>query len=155
MFVSQTVMGYLDRAGYEFDLVKHGHSATSAQSARRAHIDPGHVAKAVLVQDESDYVLAVIPASRRLNRWALETLIDASTVQLADEETMPYVFRDCERGALPAVGAAFGIRTAIDDELLTAADVYFEAGDHEHLVHMHGPHFARMMADQLHGKIGY
>ena len=37
----------------------------------------------------------------------------------------PHIFRDCERGALPIVGDAFGLRTAFDDELLHVDDVYF------------------------------
>jgi Ala-tRNA(Pro) deacylase len=53
------------------------------------------------------------------------------------------------------VGEAFGVRTAVDDELLASDDVYFEAGDHEHLVHVRHDDFARLMGHQLHGRISY
>jgi Ala-tRNA(Pro) deacylase len=155
MFVSQTVMGYLERSGVDFDLVVHPHSATSLQTARVARIEPEQLAKAVLLSDEAEYWLAVIPASGRVNRWALESLVDADALSLAAEEDMPTVFRDCERGALPIVGPAFGVRTAYDDALLESEDVYFEAGDHEHLVHMKREQFQRLMAGHPHGAISH
>lgn len=153
MFVSQTVMGYLERAGVDFDLVTHRHSHHSLQTARAAHIEPDLLAKGVLMFDDEQYWMAVIPASRRVNRWALESLVDTEPLTLAHEEDMPVIFRDCERGALPIVGPAFGVRTAYDDALLEADDVYFEAGDHEHLVHLTQPQFLRLVMDHPHGVI--
>ena len=155
MFVSQTVMGYLERSGVEFELVAHRHSANSLQTARAAHIEPDALAKGVLMADEEQYWLAVIPASRRLNRWALESLVETEPLMLAQEEDMPVIFRDCERGALPIVGPAFGVQTAFDDALLEADDVYFEAGDHEHLVHLTQEQFKQLMAGHLHGLISH
>lgn len=155
MFVSQTVMGYLERAGIDFDLVVHRHSAHSLQTARNAHIEPAQLAKGVLMFDDEEYWLAVIPASRRVNPWALESLLDTEHMSLANEEDMPTVFRDCERGALPIVGPAFGVRTAFDDDLLEEDHVYFEAGDHEHLVHLSREQFQRLMAGAPHGSISH
>lgn len=155
MFVSQTVMGYLERAGVDFDLVVHRHSASSMQTARAAHIEPSKLAKGVLMFDEDEFWLAVIPASGRVNRWALESLVRTEPLLLAQEDDMPAVFRDCERGALPIVGPAFGVRTAVDDALLDAEDIYFEAGDHEHLVHLTQEQFKQLMAGQPHGPISH
>jgi len=155
MFVSQTVMGYLERAGVDFELVAHRHSSSSMQTARAAHIEPWQLAKGVLMEDEDEYWLAVVPATHRVNRWALESLIDTERLVLAHEEEMPAVFRDCERGALPAIGPAFGVRTALDDALLETDEVYFEAGDHEHLVHVTRQQFRQLMAGQPHGLISY
>lgn len=155
MFVSQTVMGYLDRRDAEFEVVTHVHTANSSATARAAHIDPASLAKAVLMHDQNDYLLAVVPATRMINPWALEALLGEPLVVLADESELPFIFRDCERGAVPVLGPAFGLRTIVDDELLKRPDVYFEGGDHEHLVHMGGTQFAHMMDGQLHGPIGF
>ena len=155
MFVSQTVMGYLESAGIDFELVTHRHSAHSLQTARNAHIEPEQLAKGVLMFDDDGYWLAVIPASRRVNRWAIESICDTEHLTFAGEEDMPALFRDCERGALPICGPAFGVRTIYDDDLLEADDVYFEAGDHERLVHVTREQFQRLMANQLHGAISH
>ncbi|HKU41082.1 MAG TPA: YbaK/EbsC family protein [Polyangiales bacterium] len=153
MFVSHTVMSYLDRLGVEHDVLTHRHTACSSETANAADIERSKLAKAVLMRCEGDYVLAVVPASRHVNTLALKRLLGSDEVALADEDELPYIFRDCETGAIPIVGGAFGLKTAFDDELLRMGDVYFEAGDHEHLVHVNQAAFARLVGDEPHGTI--
>lgn len=64
---------------------------------------------------------------------------------LAVEKELVELFRDCDPGAIPAIGAAYRIDTIVDESLLQQPDVYFEAGDHEALVHVKGPAFGAMM----------
>jgi Ala-tRNA(Pro) deacylase len=154
MFVSQTLLGFLDRAGVDFELVSHPHTRSSVQTAKAAHIELDQLAKAVLMRDTEELLLAVLPASLHVNPWAVSELTESPQLSLVQEEDLRQVFRDCERGALPAVGPAFGLRSVVDDALLAATDVYFEAGDHERLVHMDGPSFAWLMQGELHGCIG-
>ena len=49
--------------------------------------------------------------------------------------------------ALPALGAAYGIPTIIDQELDAQPEIYFEAGDHEHMVHMTQAEFSRATSE--------
>lgn len=153
MFVSHTVMSYLDRLGVDHDVVTHRHTTCSTATARAAQIDPESLAKAVLMRSDQDFLLAVVPSSRHVDTRALQTLLGSKEMQLADEAELPYVFRDCEAGALPIVGNAFGVKTAFDDDLLQLGDVYFEAGDHEHLVHMRHADFTRLVGTDPHGHI--
>lgn len=153
MFVSQTVVSYLDRLGIEHEMVTHRHTACSGETAHAAHIEPKQLAKAVLLRSNDDYVLAVVPASRYVNPAALSRLLGSERMTFANEDEMPYIFRDCETGALPIVGDAFGIKTAVDDALLAQRDVYFEAGDHEHLVHVNHDAFVRLVGGVPHGVI--
>jgi len=151
MFVSHTVMSYLDRLGIEHDIVSHRHTMCSGETAGAAHIERMQLAKAVLMRGDEDYVLAVVPASRQVDTIALQRLLGSTEVTLADEDELPYIFRDCVTGAVPIVGNAFGVKTAVDEDLLLLRDVYFEAGDHEHLVHVGHNDFARLIASELHG----
>jgi prolyl-tRNA editing enzyme YbaK/EbsC (Cys-tRNA(Pro) deacylase) len=57
-------------------------------------------------------------------------------LRLATEAKLKYLLKDCEPGAVPPLGAAYGLETVWDDSLLEQSDTYFEAGDHETLVHM-------------------
>ena len=72
---------------------------------------------------------------------------------LATDEDVMEVFRDCDFGAVPACGAAYGMKVIIDSELDDASDLYFEAGDHENLVHLSHREFCRMMPDMPHAQI--
>ena len=153
MFVSHTVMSYLDKLGVEPEIVSHEHTACSSETARAAHVERTQLAKGVLLRDDRDYVLAVIPAARHVNTTALRRLLGSEELTLAAEEELPFIFRDCEAGALPIVGGAFGVKTAFDDELLRMRDIYFEAGDHEHLLHVDHDAFTRLVGADLHGAI--
>ncbi len=52
---------------------------------------------------------------------------------------------DCEVGAIPPLGQAYGIRTVVDRQLLDQDDIYFEGGDHRSVVHLKGGSFRRLM----------
>ena len=45
------------------------------------------------------------------------------------------------------------METILDDSLLEQPDVYFEAGDHEHLVHLEAWDLVRLLPGCAHGKL--
>jgi Ala-tRNA(Pro) deacylase len=155
MYIAQTVSAYLSAHDVGFDVVPHRHTKTSVASAMRSHVPTDHVAKAVLLCDNDEFVLAVLPASHRIDGDALSVELGDRRVAVAEEEDVGTVFRDCERGALPAIGEAYGLDTIVDLNLLNAEDVYFEAGDHEHLIHVTGNEFRRLMAGARRGLFAY
>jgi Ala-tRNA(Pro) deacylase len=63
------------------------------------------------------------------------------------------LFRDCDSGAVPALANAYDLPVIWDDRLLKVADIYIEAGDHEHLVHLLGRDFREMMEMLPHSMI--
>ena len=70
---------------------------------------------------------------------------------LATEEELEKLFSDCEAGAVPPLGPAYGIETFLDQALLSLAYVYFEAGDHSQLVHTSGNDFQALLGGVRHG----
>jgi Ala-tRNA(Pro) deacylase len=94
--------------------------------------------------------MAILPASRRIELGRVERQLGRQ-MELATEPELVERFDDCQVGAVPALGEAFGIRTLIDDSLLVAEDIYFEAGDHEDVVHVDGDSFRELMSDAMHG----
>jgi Ala-tRNA(Pro) deacylase len=109
------------------------------------------VAKSVLLEDERGYLVAVLPASHRIRIRELTEQLERS-LELASEPELGELFQDCEPGAVPPVGAAYGLPTVVDDSLLNAPEVYFEAGDHEDLVHLSGVEFLSLLAGARHGR---
>jgi Ala-tRNA(Pro) deacylase len=67
MAIANRVKWYLEAQHIEYELVHHPHSSTSLKSARAAHVPSGRVAKCVLLEDERGYIMAVVPASFRLD----------------------------------------------------------------------------------------
>jgi Ala-tRNA(Pro) deacylase len=68
-------------------------------------------------------------------------------VGLAAESDLARLFPDCEPGAAPPVGAPYGLKTLVDRVVLEQPEVFFEAGDHEHLVRMDGASFKALLGD--------
>ncbi len=157
MYISHTVERYLGEHEVDFDIISHPHSSTSQHAAQAAHVPGDSFAKAVLLSrpDQHEYVMAVIPATHRVDPDAVQSTIGIQGLSLADEREFPMLFGDCELGALPAIGQAFGIETVVDNSLLEQPEVYFEGGDHEHLVHLSGQGFKRLMEDMPHGAISH
>lgn len=150
MTIARRLKWMLDTHRVDYQIVQHAPSRTSRGSARAAHVPTGRVAKCVLTEDERGYVLAIVPASCRVSLEALDQALGRS-LELASEDELEDIYQDCERGAVPPIGATHAIPLAVDESLLRLPDLYFEAGDHEGLVHVSGEAFRTLVGRTLHG----
>jgi Ala-tRNA(Pro) deacylase len=56
-------------------------------------------------------------------------------------------------GAIPACGTPYGLPMLVDDSLRQQPEVFFEAGDHEELVHCSGSQYQKLMQGAEFGRI--
>lgn len=148
MNIAPTLQDYLAEHQIAYAVLPHTRTVTSATTAQAAHLPGRSVAKAVVVEDESGrYALAVLPATAHVQLGRLERELHRTGLHLATEGALSRLFPDCELGAIPAVGAAYGLPTVVEEELAAQPDVFFEAGDHRHLVHVSQGEFSRLIAD--------
>lgn len=150
MSIAATVKAYLAQTQIDYDLVVHRRTCSSRDTAEAAHIAEDHIAKSVIVQDAQGLAMVVIPASNWLKLNSLQEEA-ARPFELAPEEVLVAAFPDCEPGAIPPLGKAYGLETYLDDDLTSLANVYFEAGDHRHLVHVSGESFRTLLSGARHG----
>jgi Ala-tRNA(Pro) deacylase len=149
MGIAMKLSDYLKANGVPFEVVNHPHSGNSMQTARASNVPARCVAKAVVLEDATHTVMAVLPASRRLELRELQAS-DGPALRLATEAELKGLFIDCEPGAVPPIGAVYGIETIWDDSLMEQPETYFEAGDHETLVHMKTRDFIDLMKGARH-----
>jgi Ala-tRNA(Pro) deacylase len=153
MGVAITLDNYLKTKDVEFDIVQHPYTEGSFNTALCANIPAEALIKGVVFRDEDfHYTMAVIPASNRVLRHTLNQVFDRHLV-LADEDELNNIFFDCEQGAIPSFGQAYGLNVIWDDQLLERPDFWLEAGDHEHLIHLANEDFQRLMQSCLHDRI--
>ena len=152
MSIPPRLSSFLDQHGARYEVCAHAHSRTSAETARTAHIPAQQLAKSVILEDEAGCVMAVVPADRNVKLSQLARLLERRQLRLADENRIAALFADCERGAVPALGMAWGIETVVDDEIDTSPVVYVEAGDHERLLRMSHLQFHELMRSARHGR---
>ena len=153
MGMSTRLKWFLDSRGIRYEVVPHMHTSTSRETARVAHVPADRLAKSVILEDERGYVMAIVPASCRVSLEALEVELNRR-LELATEEELHEIFRDCELGAVPALADPYGIPAVVDHSLWDLADVYFEAGDHEDLIHLTGSEFQRLQQHALTARFG-
>lgn len=146
MTISIMLEGYLRAHSIDYQIVPHPHSESSMLTAAAAHVPGNRLAKAVIVKDGDAYLMMVVPSDYHVHLGALHRHLGRE-VGLATEPELTELFPDCDAGAAPPVGAAYGIKAMVDKGLLEQPEVFFEAGDHEHLVRVGGSQFRALQAD--------
>jgi len=150
MSIAPRLRWYLDTHAVRYEIEPHPHTWTASETARVAHVPPDSLAKSVLLEDELGYVMAIVPASRAVDLRSLSDQLHRD-LELATEKELATLFHDCARGAVPPLGSPYRIPTVYDDALAKLAHVWFEAGDHEDVVHMRGAEFVRLLEGSPHG----
>lgn len=151
MAVAMTLKEYLNRWGVDYEVVPHVHTSSSLETAEAAHVPGDKLAKCVMTEDYRGYLMVVVPANHEVEFSKLDEQLDRR-LALATEEELADIFTDCELGAIPPLGEAYGIDVAVDTSLANCDDVYFEAGDHLELIHLRGEDFRDLMAGAEHGQ---
>lgn len=147
MAIANILKTYLQHQEIEYRLIIHPHTSSSMETAEMAHVPGDSLAKGVLVKDEESFLLVVLPSDYHIELDTLCKLLQQN-VELASESEVAKLFPDCEVGAVPPIGAAYEVQTLWDhgSSLGRQDEVYFESGDHQHLVCITGKQFHELMA---------
>jgi Ala-tRNA(Pro) deacylase len=154
MSIAATVKHLLEERNVQYELIAHERSGSTRESALSAHVRDDHIAKAVLVSDEAGEAMVLLPGDSWLHLDALNKETGRN-FSLDPEPTLASLLPDCEEGAIPPLGPAYGLETFLDEALRTLAYVYFEAGDHRHLVHIKGSDFLKLLDGVRHGRFSH
>ncbi len=152
MAVAQTLQQYLDDKDIDYDITTHEPTNNSSRTAQASHVPGDCLAKGVVISREGGFTLAVVPASCHVNLDALHNYLQGP-ISIASEEEISALFPDCDIGAIPPMGDAYGIDEIVDASLDYRKDIYFEAGDHKSLIHLKGTQFKDLHANAPHGNI--
>ena len=145
MGVALTLQSYFGDHRVAYDVMRHQRTSNSSRTAEACHVPGERLAKGVILKSDDGYILAVLPASKRIAMGAVAA-VTGTPVALASEAEASMLFPDCDPGAVPVFGAAYGVPAIMDDTLDTSRDIYCEGGDHTSLVHMDGRDFSALMA---------
>jgi Ala-tRNA(Pro) deacylase len=130
-----SIAEYLEGEGVQYELVEHEPTMSAAAEAEATHRPQQKVAKTVVVRDRGGYILAIVPASERLDVGKLRDLLEASkSMRLATEEEMSRDFPTIEVGATPPVGPMLPHAEVVDRRLLEEDRILCSGGDHRHSI---------------------
>jgi Ala-tRNA(Pro) deacylase len=121
------IRDYLRGRAVRFEVLLHRPAASATRMAETMHVSGRVVAKGVLVRAGEAYVLAVLPATHRIDLARLAALLGVDEVRIATEPEVMTIFHDCERGALPPFGRLYGLSTIVDVALADGSEIVFVA----------------------------
>jgi Ala-tRNA(Pro) deacylase len=121
------VIDFLRSRRIWFETLLHAPASAATKLAGSVHVPGRRVGKAVLVNTGGSRVLAVLPATSRVDieRLAAALRMDAGDVSLASSEQIEAIFGDCEPGAIPPFGRRYGLTTVVDSSLAELDVVVF------------------------------
>ena len=103
----------------------------------------------MLLRTRADCLLAVLPASRRLDLSRLRKQLGVRELELATEIDVSDRIPEYEVGALPPFGSQFGVPSVVDRSLTDKEEIVFDAGSHTQAVRMRYAEYERLERPQV------
>ncbi len=136
---------FLDTQHIPYITISHSLAFTAQGIAALTHIPGQELAKTVIVKLDDQFVMAVLPATRRVDLTALRVASGAKSAALASEREFRDMFPDCEVGAMPPFGNLFGMPVFVEETLAEDKEIAFNAGTHRELIRMAFEDFRRLV----------
>lgn len=145
MNVPKKITNYLDKNGYKYEIVEHRTTYTAWDISQTKKINPREIVKTLVVKADKDYVLAMIPADKNLDKKKLLKIINAKKKK-ADEKDVKKIDFAKEAwmkknipgklGAVPPFGGLLKIETYVDNMVLKNKKIYLGSGDYGASIYM-------------------
>lgn len=154
MPIATQLQTYLQQHHINYEVINHPYSDRALNTAHTACVPARYMVKAVVLQDDSGYIMAVMPSMNKLILQDINSQLSRQ-LHLVPEPTLAQLFPDCEKGVVPAIGIAYGLKTCWDDALDAVSDLYFQGGSHRELIHIDREQFQTLLQGQPHAFISY
>lgn len=147
MPMNARVQSLLEGSHVPYEVLAHPLAFTAQGVAHASHVSGWQMAKVVLVRPSSgaSMMMAVLPASCRLDLRHFEEVAGTKGIALVSEAEVHDVFPDCETGAMPPFGNLYGLPVFVDAHLAREKELVFQAGNHREAVRVHYADFERLV----------
>ena len=121
---------FLKKHKVHYQVQVHPETFTASQTAQVEHVPGRMFAKVVMAKAEGKDVMVVLPSTRNVDLLKLSSAMGKLDVRIEDEVEFKDLFPDCETGAMPPFGKAYGVPCYADESLYEEDDLCFNAGNH-------------------------
>ncbi len=122
------VLDYLQGRGVTFQVIPHATAESPMDEAHAIGVDPGEVAKTLALLTNDDLVVAVVPASEKLDSRLIRKAIGDEHARLATEEELRLAFPSFELGTLPPLGLLLEVAMYVDPAVMEQETIVFASG---------------------------
>ena len=145
MSVLNKLKEYLDENNIRYISMDHSPAYTGQELAESVHISGKEIAKTVILNAGGIYMMAVLPASRKINFDYLEEQIASKGLRLAEEDEIKNLFPVCEVGAMPPFGNFYYMPVYAASALSEDEEIVFNAGTHTDAIRMSYNDYIRLV----------
>lgn len=145
MSIANRVKQLLDENGVEYEHITHEPVYTTQEVAQRTHTPGREVAKVVILTDGEEHVMAVLPATRKIDLDRLRHAAGNEGLRLASEAEFDNLFPNVETGAMAPFGNLYGMSVFVDQSLREDEEITFNAGTHQDAIRMAYSDFERLV----------
>ena len=147
--LTKQVKDFLDKNNVHYTTITHSPAYSAQDVAAVTHIPGKEVAKVVMLKVDGKMMMAVLPASFKIDFELLRMTLPATTVELATETEFINLFPECEPGAMPPFGNLYGIPVIAEDRLIEDKQIAFNAGSHREVMIMKFTDFQRLVKPEI------
>jgi Ala-tRNA(Pro) deacylase len=140
---------FLDGNKIKYVTITHSTAYTAQETAVSAHIPGKGLAKTVILKSDGKMIMAVLPASRKLDLSLLREAVGARKVELANEAEFKDKFPECDIGAMPPFGNLYGMDVIAERILAENEEIAFNAGSHTELVKLSYKDFLELVKPKV------
>ncbi len=123
------VCDFLSDQHVDFEAVLHPPAYTASRRAKYLRVTGTQVAKTVLLAVGNQFVMAVLPATHRVDLNKVAKRLQAPTRLATDKEIADH-FLDCEWGAMTPFAALYGLTTILDQSIDLDSTIMMTAQRH-------------------------
>ena len=146
--VFERLTTWLDANGVEYSVLEHEPVYTSEEAAAVRGTSLSSGAKALVCKADSDFIMFVMPANKRLASKSVRKAMGLRSLRFAKREEVMEL-TGLKPGSIPPFGSLFDLTTHCDAGLANEATINFNAGDHARSVSMSYQQYASVETPTL------
>lgn len=152
MSMAKRLKTYLDDQGVSYEVFHHPSTHSAQETAEVLHVPGREMAKVVMLKDDSDDLMAVLPSSLKVDVFRIQEVLgheEDRRVRLATEAEIAALFPDCEVGMMPPFGNLYGLDVVVDAALTMDEEIVFPAGTSREAIRMKYDDYERLVLPRV------
>lgn len=138
--ISKKIIDYLDKNKYKYEIIKHRVTYTSWDTAQTEKVKPQEVAKTLIMKTDREWIIAVLPSNRNLDKKSLLKVINSKMskeegkkfkkIDFADEKWLKKNIKIGKLGAIPPFCELLKKSIYFDKLLMKNKKIYLNSGEY-------------------------
>lgn len=145
MTILRRLREYLDENKVRYEVSSHREAFTAQDIAAALHVPGQKLAKVVMIKSGERFMMAVLPATWKIDMEKMKKVLKNTDVRLATESEFKDLFPACDVGAMPPFGNLYNLDVYVDKSLTEDREIVFNAGTHVDTVNMNYQDFATLV----------